>query len=244
MGHVAEQTSPGAVAIVLATGIVTHKSGDCELSLSLAGRSLVSWTFDSLMRVPEVVRTILVTRTDAIVRAEVVLREFPDLDVEIIEGGRSRHHSERRALQHLARDIHSGAVDVVLVHDADRPLCRPEMMRAAITVAREVGGAVPALEGSHLVRLNPDGSLGTLERGHRYVRLQTPQAFRALPLLRAYEAAARVGYEAQDTHSSVQRFSDLEVRFFQGEERNMRVASADDLLLAERLLAKDRPGLG
>lgn len=170
----ADETLPGAVAVVLAAGTVAQFGDDSEVSLPLAGRSVVSWTLDSLMRVPELVRTILVTRAHDLVRAEVVRRHVPDLDLEIIEGGKSRHHSERKALQHLADDIQSGAVDVVLVHDADRPLCTPEMMQAASSIAREVGGAVPVLEGHDLIRVDSDGSMVASEHGRRYLRLQTP----------------------------------------------------------------------
>jgi 2-C-methyl-D-erythritol 4-phosphate cytidylyltransferase len=243
-GDVAEQILPGAVAVVLASGSM-NQIGDnlSEVSFPLAGRFMASWTLDSLRRVPEVVRTILVTRGNDVVRAEVVAREVPHLDVEVIEGGRSRHQSEHQAFQHLAKDIQSGTVDVILVHDADRPLCRPAMMQTAIAIAREVGGAVPLLDGHHLMAASSDGSIREIEPRPRYVRLQAPQAFRARSLFQAYEAASRAGFEAEDTHSSVQRFSDLEVRFFKGEERNMKIASSDDVFLAERILANDHHGL-
>ncbi|RYF44475.1 MAG: 2-C-methyl-D-erythritol 4-phosphate cytidylyltransferase [Comamonadaceae bacterium] len=229
----------GAVAVVLAAGKGTRVGAEGNKAyLPLAGRRMVSWTLESLSQVPELARTVLVIRPEERKRAEqTVDREAPDLDVEIIEGGNSRHESEYKALQYLAPDIESGAVDVVLIHDAARPLAGPGMMRSAISVAREFGGAVPALEAHDLVKVDADGNLDSLETERNLIRVQTPQAFRAAPLLRAYGEAVKAEFEGTDTSSSVERFSDLEVRSFQGDERNLKVTYAHDLFLAERLLA-------
>jgi 2-C-methyl-D-erythritol 4-phosphate cytidylyltransferase len=110
--------------------------------LPLAGRRMLSWSLGAILEVPELVRTILVIRPDDRARAVKTLdREVPDLAVEIIDGGGSRHQSEHCAMEYLAPDIESGEVDIVLIHDAARPLAGPGMMRAAISVARQFGGA-------------------------------------------------------------------------------------------------------
>ena len=152
---------------------------------------MLSWSLGAIAEVPELIRTILVIRPDDRARAvKVVDREVPGLDVEIIDGGASRHQSEHRALEYLAPDIFSGSVDIVLVHDAARPLAGPGMMRAAISVARQFGGAVPGVEAHDLVTIDSEGNLGDLAPASRYIRVQTPQAFRAAPLLHAFRQAA------------------------------------------------------
>ena len=225
--------------MVLAAGKGTRVGADGNKAyLPLAGRRMVSWTLESLSEVHELVRTVLVVRPDERALAEqTVDREVPDFAVEIIDGGDSRHESEYKALQYLAPDIESGEVDVVLIHDAARPLAGPGMMKSAISVAREFGGAIPALEAHDLVKVDADGNVDSVQTELALVRVQTPQAFRASPLLRAYGEAVKAGFEGTDTSSSVERFSDLEVRSFQGDERNLKVTYARDLFLAERLLA-------
>ena len=52
-------------------------------------------------------------------------REVPGATVELVEGGDTRHGSEFNVLRYLAADIESGAVDVVLIHDAARPMAGP-----------------------------------------------------------------------------------------------------------------------
>ena len=83
--------------------------------------------------------------------------ELPGTRVELVEGGDSRHASEFNVLRYLAADIESGAIDVVLIHDAARPLAGAEMMQTAVTVAREFGGAVPALGAPDVVEMGPAG---------------------------------------------------------------------------------------
>jgi 2-C-methyl-D-erythritol 4-phosphate cytidylyltransferase len=183
----------------------------------------LTWSLGAIADVPELVRTILVIRSDDRERALKTLdRELPDLAVEIIEGGDSRHQSEHNALEYLAPDIDSGAVDIVMIHDAARPLAGPGMMRAAISVARTFGGAVPGVEAHDLVSMDSEGNLGGLRPQGRYIRVQTPQAFQAAPLLRAYRNAAAEHFEGTDTSSSVERFTDVEVRSFQGDPRNLK----------------------
>ncbi|MGU3432628.1 IspD/TarI family cytidylyltransferase [Actinomycetes bacterium M1A6_2h] len=229
----------GSVGIVLAAGKGTRVGKDGNKAyLPLAGRRMVSWTLQTLADVPELNRVLLVVRRDEIHKARAIVdREVPDLAVEIVEGGQSRHESELKALQYLSDDIRAGSVDVVLIHDAARPLAGAGMMRAAVSVARDFGGAVPALQAADLIEVGADGQVCYGNEGRTLVRVQTPQAFRAVPLLDAYVAAARDGFEGTDTSSCVERYTDLVVRSFQGDERNLKITFAHDLFLAEKLLA-------
>jgi 2-C-methyl-D-erythritol 4-phosphate cytidylyltransferase len=156
--------------------------------------------------------------------------------VEFVEGGDSRHASEFNVLRHLATDIESGSIDVVVIHDAARPVAGPDMFVTALSVAREFGGAIPALPVADVVRARGGDDLEMLTEPGALVRVQTPQAFRASALLEAYRAAARDGFEGTDTSSCVEAFTDAEVRTFRGEQRNLKVTYAPDIAVAERLL--------
>ncbi len=231
--------TPRCVGVVLVAGKGTRVGRDGNKAyLPLAGRRMVSWTLQSLAAVPELDRLIVVVRHDELGRARSIIeRELPDLTVEFVAGGASRHESELKALQYLSSDITSGAIDVVLIHDGARPLAGPEMMRSAVSVAWEFGGAVPALPVSDLIEVDTDGAASVVNSGDGLVRVQTPQAFRAPELLAAYLAAEVDGFEGTDTSSCVERYSEVEVRTFEGDERNLKVTYAHDLFLAEKLLA-------
>jgi 2-C-methyl-D-erythritol 4-phosphate cytidylyltransferase len=231
---------PSAVAVVLAAGLGTRVGADGNKAyLQIAGRSMVAWSIDTLTRVPEIARTVLVFRRGELELAwDTIRRELPSTTVEFVEGGDSRHASETNVLAHLATDIESGSVDVVVIHDAARPLAGPDMFVTALSVAREFGGAVPAIPMADVVRTRGDGDIESLTSPEALVRVQTPQAFRAVALLEAYRAAARAGFEGTDTSSCVEAFTDIEMRTFRGQQRNLKVTYAADIVVAERLLTR------
>jgi 2-C-methyl-D-erythritol 4-phosphate cytidylyltransferase len=233
-------TTPGptAVGVVLAAGMGTRVGADGNKAyLQLAGRSMVSWSVDAVARTPGIDRTIVVYRRgERELIAQTLESELGSVTVELVEGGDSRHGSEWNVLEYLSPDVESGAIDVVLIHDAARPLAGPNMMSAALSTAREFGGAIPAVPAHDVVGATPDGSSAG---GGALVRVQTPQAFRAQALLDAYRRAESEGFEGTDTSSCVERFSDAEVRTVPGTTSNLKVTYPQDVLVAARLL-RDR----
>lgn len=230
-------SDPTAVGVVLAAGIGSRVGADGNKAyLLLAGRSMLSWSVQAVADTAEIGRVILVHRRGERAVAERALQDdLPGRTVELVEGGASRHESEFNMLRHIAADIENGAVDIVLIHDAARPLAGPDMMRAALGTARTYGGAVPAVTAVGLARPLPDGGLEPLTQ--RLVRVQTPQAFRARPLLDAYRRADAEAFEGTDTSACVQHFTDLDVRVFPGAATNLKVTYPPDIRLAEHLLA-------
>lgn len=228
---------PEAVGVVLAAGMGTRVGADGNKAyLPLAGRSMVSWSVEAVARTTEIDRTVLVFRRGERAMAERMLQaELGWATVELVEGGDTRHGSEWNVLRHLSADIESGGVDVVLIHDAARPLAGPESMRTALATAREFGGAVPALPAGDIVKATANGRISPPGNA-TLMRVQTPQAFRALPLLAAYREAEVEGFEGTDTSSCIQRFTDVEVHVFAGAATNLKVTFADDVQVAARLL--------
>jgi 2-C-methyl-D-erythritol 4-phosphate cytidylyltransferase len=229
--------TPIAVGVVLAAGIGSRVGADGNKAyLQLAGRSMVSWSVAAVADSPDVARTILVFRRGERDQVERLMAdELPSTTVEFVEGGDTRHGSEHNVLSYLAPDIESGAVDVVLIHDAARPLAGPELMTTAVSTARAEGGAIPVLSSGDVLRASTDGGLAAIAES--LVRVQTPQAFRAEPLWQAYRAAAAAGFDGTDTSSCVERFTDIEVHAIAGSAENFKVTFAHDVQVAERLLS-------
>lgn len=226
-----------AVGVVLAAGIGARVGADGNKAyLRLAGRSMLSWSVGAVAGTAEIGRVILVYRRgERDVAARALGDDLPGVAVELVEGGDSRHESEFNMLRHIAADIEDGTVEVVLIHDAARPLAGPDLMRAALDTARRHGGAVPAVAATGLARPRPGGGLEPLTE--RLVRVQTPQAFRAGPLLQAYRRAADEAFDGTDTSACVQHFTEVDVRVFPGAATNLKVTYPPDIRLAEHLLA-------
>jgi len=226
-----------AVGVVLAAGLGTRVGADGNKAyLPLAGRSMLTWSLDTLLRSPDVARTILVFRQgESALAQDTVRHELGNTAVEFVEGGDTRHASETNVVRYLAGDIESGTVDVVAIHDAARPLAGADMFSEAIALAREFGGSLPALSVSNLAALSGDDLISIADQTS-LVRVQTPQAFRARDLLHAYRSAERDGFEGTDTSSCIERYTDVEVRTFTGRSANLKVTYARDVAVAEQLL--------
>ncbi len=137
-----------------------------------------------------------------------------------------------RALAALRGVVEDGTVDVVVVHDGARPLASAELFSAVVDAAREHGGALPGVPVSGLLAREGPSPVGAM------ITVQTPQAFRAGPLLAAFDAAARDGFEATDTAGVLERYGGpgLRVVAVPGTALNLKVTWAEDLAVALVLL--------
>jgi len=223
-----------AALVLLAAGSGTRAGRAYnKVFVSLSGRPVFAWSLLRAARVEEIVRTVMVVRdTDRAVAHAALDREEPARDVHLVTGGSTRHESEWAALQHLAPDIHAGRINVVVVHDAARPLATSATFRDVITTALSNGGAIPVRDQPDLLPLDqahPLRSRGDL------VSVQTPQAFRAEPLLAAYTAARADGFTGTDTSSCFERYAGLDVVCLPGAAGNIKITYAEDFETAARL---------
>jgi 2-C-methyl-D-erythritol 4-phosphate cytidylyltransferase len=223
--------------VVLAGGSgVRMGAGMNKVYLPLAGRRLVSWSLAAFGRVREIGVLVLVARPDDRKLVDWILdHELTGTPVEVVYGGDTRQESELSALRHLAGRVDDGTVDVILLHDAARPLVSPALIAEVVRAAREHGGAIPGLPADDVITVTDDVVTGPPLGAA--VRAQTPQGFRAAPLTDAYEKAARDSFVGTDTASCMERYSALPVRWVQGEQRNFKITYPHDLTIAERFLA-------
>ncbi|GLY27512.1 IspD/TarI family cytidylyltransferase [Kineosporia sp. NBRC 101731] len=229
----------GAAAfVVLAGGSGTRVgAGENKVYLPLGGRPVVSWALSWADEVPEVGRVVLVIRPQDEAQAkEAVAAADIRLPVEIIHGGVTRHGSEQNALDHLSWPICAGSLQVVAVHDGARPLAGPDLLRTVIQAAATHGGAVPTLPESEAWAMDGTGRLSPPPPGESLHRVQTPQAFRATPLLEAYAQALRDGTEGTDTSAALEGRDGVRVVAVAGSPANLKVTFAEDMTRAEALL--------
>jgi 2-C-methyl-D-erythritol 4-phosphate cytidylyltransferase len=148
----------------------------------------------------------------------------------VVTGGATRAESVRSGLAAVPADA-----EVIVVHDAARPLASPALFAAVIdAVDGGADGAVPGLPPSDTIKAVDESGLvtDTLDRA-TLVAVQTPQAFRAAALRRAHQNAPS---GATDDAMLVEAQGGS-VRVVPGEPGNLKITEPDDLGAAERLLA-------
>jgi 2-C-methyl-D-erythritol 4-phosphate cytidylyltransferase len=164
-------------------------------------------------------------------------REVPEIlkKTVLLEGGENRQQSVANAIN----AVEAGPDDVVVVHDAVRPLVTEEIIRDVIAAAEKYGAAitgVPAVDTVKQVERTAEGALikATIPR-EKIVMAQTPQGFRYGLLKKAFDEARADGFVGTDEASLVER-SGHPVAVVMGSLRNMKITTPADLELAEFFL--------
>jgi 2-C-methyl-D-erythritol 4-phosphate cytidylyltransferase len=161
---------------------------------------------------------------------------LPALDprIGVVAGGETRADSVARAVDALPDDV-----DIVLVHDAARPLVTRAMVDRVIEGASRGGGAVAGWPASDtLKRVTPEGRVLETPDRRTFWHAQTPQGFPAA-LLRAALAPAEARAAATDDASLLEAL-DADVVMVEGSPWNLKVTHPDDLAVAAILLARLR----
>jgi 2-C-methyl-D-erythritol 4-phosphate cytidylyltransferase len=149
----------------------------------------------------------------------------------VVPGGATRAESVRCGLAAIPPDA-----EVIVVHDAARPLAGPGLFDAVIAAVTEGGadGAVPGVAPSDTIKaVDAAGNVTSTLKRSELVAVQTPQAFRAVVLRRAHDGA---GPDATDDAMLVEALG-ATVRVVPGDPANLKITAPEDLGAAERLLA-------
>ena len=224
---------PRTAVVLVAAGAGTRVgAGTSKVLLPLLGTPVLAWSLRTACSLAYVDRVVVVHRPEDadVVRRLVEQKRRPDQEAVLVTGGPTRHASEWRGLAPLRDAVAAGEVEVVVVHDAARPLADAALFDATVRLARDHGGALP---------VRPQQGLVTDDAGRHVtglVGVQTPQAFRAGPLLEAYACADRDGFAATDTAGCVATYTDLTLRAVPAPATNLKITFPEDVALAERLL--------
>jgi 2-C-methyl-D-erythritol 4-phosphate cytidylyltransferase len=224
--------------IVLAGGSGSRVQRDVnKVFLTLAEREMLAYSLDTMNRASEIDELVLVVREEDRSMAERVISETGlSKLIAVVAGGDSRHQSEWHGLEALASEIESGEIEIVAIHDGARPFMTTEILHATIEAARQHGGGVPGMPiDGPVYERTEDGTVALPHQ--RLRRMQTPQSFRAGPLLAAYRQAASEGREGVDTAETATRYSDLAIEVVPGDPRNIKVTFVEDIFRAEEYAA-------
>jgi len=150
-----------------------------------------------------------------------------------VPGGESRADTVRAALEALAPE----SPEVVLVHDAARPLAPPALFARVAAVAAGGEGAIAAEPVVDALWAEADGLADSPRPRQGLWRAQTPQGFPFAPLLAAHRAAAASDAPPALDDAEVYRRAGHPVRLVVGEPDNIKITGPDDLARAARLVA-------
>jgi 2-C-methyl-D-erythritol 4-phosphate cytidylyltransferase/2-C-methyl-D-erythritol 2,4-cyclodiphosphate synthase len=223
-------------AIIAAGGRGARLGGERPKQfLSLCGRPILQRSVEAFAQHDGIAEIVVALPPDLVADAPDYLRHGTK-PIAVIDGGERRQDSVANAFARV-----TGHTDVVVIHDAARPLVSSDLIQRTLDAAVEHGAAIAAQRVTDTVKRG-DADLvivDTLPRGEIFLA-QTPQAFR-VAVLRDALALARGPVEATDEATLAER-AGHRVRLVEGDSQNMKITTSDDLALAERVIGQRTHG--
>lgn len=247
-----------ALALILAAGRGERLGSTHPKALvPLAGRPLLSWSVELLLGLPEIERIVVALPAGVPapagvlgvrggeVRSQSVALALAGAGADIGAGGPDGLGTGRVGRSDARGELGSTGVDprqLVLVHDAARPLVSAGLVRATLAALEgdeRLDAAIAAAPVSDTIK-RVDGAgegvvVETLERSALWA-VQTPQVFRRGALERALDVPADILSQATDDAWLVER-SGGRVGVVPADAANLKITTAIDLELAELLVA-------
>ena len=225
-------TKPFRTAVIVAAGSSTRLGQD-KLLLPLGGVPVLARTlraFESFAMVDEI---IVVTRADR-------LQEFAALRdrycvkklSQVVVGGATRAGSSLAGVMAASKKA-----TVIAIHDGARPLVTPELIEAVIRKAEQRQAAAPVLPLKDTVKERSGDMLVRTPARESLAAVQTPQAFNAELIRAALIDAQEKKLAITDDCSAVEAIG-LPVASVDGDEENIKITTAMDVILAEEIIRR------
>lgn len=220
-----------AACVIPAAGSGARFGGETPKQfLPLAGVSVLRRSLLAAASAPEIGAIVVAAPSGLVAQAAEEARGIAKV-VAVVPGGATRVHSVANALGALPVEP-----EIVVVHDAARPMAGARLFSVVVEAAKKHGGAITGVRVDDTVkRAGADGRVQETVPRDRLWRIQTPQAFRCELLRRAHREAQEKGWEATDDAALVEKAGGAVV-VVEGDAMNFKITTPDDFALAERLL--------
>lgn len=155
----------------------------------------------------------------------------------VVAGGAERYHSVYNGLKAV------GYCDFVFIHDGARPFLDCDILQRNLDMVEQYGACVTGMPVKDTIKIsNAEGFVAETPSRDVLWQIQTPQTFRYNIVREAYERllVALESGEVQGTVTDdamvVERFGDVSVKLVEGDYRNIKITTPEDLFLAEAFL--------
>lgn len=200
--------------------------------LMLKDKPILAHTVDKFERCELVDEIILVVPEDYLEYcSQAIVDKYGFKKVrKVICGGKERQDSVYSGLKACPNNT-----SIVVIHDGVRPLISPDKISESIKICREKKAVVLAVPIKETVKRVEHGNIIiTLDREKLWLT-QTPQTFEYKLILEAHEKAKENNFMGTDDSALVERLG-YEVTILEGDYRNIKITTAEDLTIAEQFL--------
>ena len=199
--------------------------------IKVLGKELIVYTLEIFQKC-ELVDEIIIASQPEYFNLLNNLKEKYDLTKisKIIKGGKERQHSVNNALD----CCNLNNEDLVIVHDAARPLLSKTLLKKAIQTAKNSGSTVVAIKAKDTLMKGKDDKVKNyIDRSNIYY-VQTPQIFKYSILKNAFDYANKTNFLATDESMLVRNIG-VDVTILEGDSSNFKITTKSDLQLFEKI---------
>lgn len=217
-------------AIIVAGGSGTRFGSNIPKQfLPLCGRPVLMHTIERFLLCPDTEVVVVLPAQQQDYWQELCQQYEFSAPHSVVSGGDSRFQSVKNALLSLTLTD----ADIVAVHDGVRPLVSTSLILSTYKTAEQCGAAIPATAVTDSVRqIEADGHSVALERASLRA-VQTPQTFKAMELLRAYDVPFSPFFTDD---ASVYEHAGGKVALVEGETTNIKITHPIDITIAEHII--------
>ncbi len=218
-------------AVIVAAGSARRMGGVDKVMAELVGQPLILHTVRAFQETAVISEIVIVTRADLIVPISDLCRKAGYSKVKlVVAGGETRQASVMLGLGCLSKKMKLAAIQ-----DGARPLVSPQLIDRVVRAANTYGAAAPGVPVKDTIKAVRGGIIQSTPDRSTLFAAQTPQVF-DIALIRGALAKAELdGAAITDDCSAVERMG-MSVRLVEGDERNFKVTTQQDLLLARVLM--------
>lgn len=208
--------------------------------LTVNERPVIIYTLEAFERHPEIdaIAVVCIAGWEQVLWAYAKQFNIGKLQY-VIPGGKNGQDSIRNGVYELEK--HFAPDDIVLIHDAIRPMVSAEIISDNIRVAREYGNAITVIPCAEAMLETEDGvvSVGSYPRD-RLKRTQTPQAFRLGAICDLHRRALKIGITNSVASCTLMIEMGKQVYFSVGSEKNIKLTTVEDIDIFKALLVAKR----
>lgn len=229
------------IALLIAGGSGNRMHQDIPKQfLTVNEKPVIVYTLEAFERHPEIdaIGVVCISGWEQVLNAYAKQFNITKLK-HIIPGGKNGQDSIRNGVYELAK--HYAPEDIVLIHDAIRPMVSAEIISDNIRVAIEHGNAITVIPCAEAMMQTEDGiiSSGSYPRD-RLKRTQTPQAFHIGQICDLHKRALEAGITNSVASCTLMIEMGEQVYFSAGSEKNIKLTTVEDIDIFKALLAAKR----
>ena len=231
------------IALIIAGGIGARMHQDIPKQfINVYDKPVIIYTLEAFQRHPNIdaIEVVCLDGWHDILRA--YARQFNITKLEnIVSGGQVGQDSIRNGLYDLA-ERHHDPDDIVLIHDAIRPMVSADIISDNIRVCREYGNAITVVPCTAAMLKTMDGEVSTeMIPRDNLKSTQTPQTFFLNEIVEVHKEALKRGITNSIASCTLYIEMGKPVYLSIGSEKNLKLTTSEDIEIFMALLHSKRP---